>query len=76
MRLRSVTEQRALVMLNEVKHLGHEWNLTLVLVLSPDPLLALRACPERSRRDDRRGAQTPQKLVARYVVMHTAATAD
>jgi uncharacterized membrane protein YtjA (UPF0391 family) len=49
------------VMLSEAKHLGGEWNQRLFSLLGPDPSLALRACPERSRRDDRRDDTDPTK---------------
>jgi hypothetical protein len=41
-RPRLVAKQARLVMLNEVKHLGHECNQRLFIVLSPDPSLMLR----------------------------------
>jgi hypothetical protein len=41
---------------------GQRMGPTLVGVLGPDPSLTLRACPDRSRRDDRTGP--PRNLVA------------
>jgi len=43
---------------------GQRTERALLLVRGPDPSLTLRACPERSRRDDKNDGAAPQNVVA------------